>query len=273
MLSLRPINAALLTQQTLQPETFDWVRRVKAIGGTVTTSTINAVNAFVIAAKLGGWLGVFRRLNLCCGDFIATLVPLIIRNGAVVDTPVGLTSSDYAESTGWVSNGACHIATGDVLPLGQSGLSAYVRTLPTVNGTGRSLIGARTASSNAVEEIGFNAGGTPSRVRSFLGSNVPQIVDGAQSVGLWHTTRPASGVMQLYRNGVDMAGGTATAPTVPTLFEQYVLATNQADTRYNPTQAGQAVSAYSIDNGMTPAQAADFYSAMQAFQVALQRQV
>lgn len=274
--ALQQFQAAIGRQvgSALDSDVASWVQRVAAAGGTVSESARSAVAAFVASAKAGGWWSTLRRLNLCVGDFAASLVPLVNDLGAPVDTPVDMTAANYAESTGWVSNGACHIATGAIMPLGASGLSAYVRSAPTSNGTGRSLLGSRNGPSSAVEEISYNGGGTPSRVRAFLGSTVPQLVDSANLPGLWHVTRPlSSGVLNLYLGGVAQAAGSATAPTAVSGFGVYVMAVNQVDTRYNVAQSGQQFAAYAIDSGMTPAQVADYYAAMQAFQTAMGRAV
>jgi len=87
-------------------EALSWATRVVSNGGTVSTSTLNAVSDFCNSIESYGLRDKFYRLNLVCGNNLAaSLIPLYLSTssggstiGSVVDTNFNLVSSDYNET-------------------------------------------------------------------------------------------------------------------------------------------------------------------------------
>lgn len=104
-----PMNPRLLRpRQTIHPEAADWANRVRANGGSVSGSTLNAVSRFCRSIAAAGIRDRFYRLNLFCGTGLsACLVPLYrgpslggTQFGNTTDTNSNFVSGDYAENAG-----------------------------------------------------------------------------------------------------------------------------------------------------------------------------
>ena len=145
-----------LAPQVANADAQDWVNRVYANGGTVSSATANAVNMFCNAIDAAGIRDRFYRLNLFCGTGLpACLVPLYrgaslggTQYGNTTDTNQNFVGGDYSESGGLTSNAASTkaLATG-VMPM-ESGSPlfnyghyfAHVIALPTARS---SVMGVR----------------------------------------------------------------------------------------------------------------------------------
>lgn len=93
----------------------DWIKRVKANSGSVSTATANAVTTFCNAIDAAGIRDKFYRLNLFCGTGLnACLVPLYrgpslsgTQGGREVDSNHGpFVEGDFVESAGLTGNGS-----------------------------------------------------------------------------------------------------------------------------------------------------------------------
>lgn len=99
----------------LHIEAADWRNRVVDNGGSVSNTTLRAVNEFCKSIDRAGLRNRFSRLNLICGnDINSCVVPLYISpgfgattEGFSVDTNYNFTNSDYSEtgSTGGLKSG------------------------------------------------------------------------------------------------------------------------------------------------------------------------
>jgi hypothetical protein len=103
-----------LAPQVSNADAQDWVNRVYANGGTVSSTTASAVNTFCNAIEAAGIRDRFYRLNLFCGTGLtACLVPLYrgqslggTQGGLTADSNIGpFVTGDYAESAGLTSDG------------------------------------------------------------------------------------------------------------------------------------------------------------------------
>jgi hypothetical protein len=145
-----------LAPQVSNADAQDWVNRVYANGGTVSSATANAVNTFCNDIDSAGIRDRFFRLNLFCGTGLAAcLVPLYrgtslagTQYGNATDTNQNFVSGDYSESGGLASSAASTkaLSTG-VMPM-ESGSPlfnyghyfAHVIALPTARS---SVMGVR----------------------------------------------------------------------------------------------------------------------------------
>jgi hypothetical protein len=128
-------------------EVSSWETRVLANGGTISATTKDRVNTFVLAVKAAGLRSRFLRLNLFVGDNLAAgLTPLFLNGdeslsvflGNTYDANNNFIGGDYSESGvsgGLQGNGSNKYADTGFSPLGVSalglntaGLLVYCRT-------------------------------------------------------------------------------------------------------------------------------------------------
>lgn len=253
----------------LDPDVSAWLVRVASAGGAVSAGTRNAVNSFVLSCKAAGVWALFRRLNLCCGDFAASFVPLVNTSGSATDINVNLVSGDYSEVLGWQTDGSTkYVSTGYTPSEATGGLSCYSRTTQT---TGiRLFVGCR----NAANTQGYRLGNNSLVARGGWGGMVTDLVEGGLAAqGLLQISRISGTGLALYRNSVSLA--TYATPVVPGSadFAAYVMGLNAGGSVTSLLENGSRVAGYAVDSGMSSTQAADYYTAMQTFQTALGRQV
>jgi hypothetical protein len=277
----------LRPRQTLHPEAADWAARVVANGGTVSGTTLSAVDKFCKAIASAGIRDRFYRLGIFAGSNLnAALVPLYrgpslggTQYGNATDTNVGglFVGGDYNETgaSGGLNNAARtkHLDTGfatNTLSDGNRHLAAYARTWP--NAQFDDMVGSE---SNASISQQFCLGHQSSASQVFFGcfSNTSRIGSSAVSSGaFWLGANYSPGNAFLYRNGVQDSSGSTTAAT-PTSSSVFVFATNRASTSIPTDYFGGTLGGYSIGLSMTAPQADAYNTAMQAFQTALTRNV
>lgn len=276
---------------TAHPEALAWQTRVIANGGTVSASTLAAVSNFCNAIQSAGIRDRFFRLNLFCGTGLAAaLVPLYrgqslggTQWGNSTDTNFNIVSGDYAETgTGGGLNGGStkYLATG--LAPNAAGISAF--------NTHLSFYSRAQITTNANAIGGFGGGGPQSTWQMLpFATSVFYRSGGSSSSGIENASwsgaarsghllavRSASNSAKLYRNGTDSGfAATTTNQNVWTATDVapiFVLGRNNSGTADQLGFTGKLQS-YSAGLSMTDAQAASYYTAMQAFQTALGRQL
>lgn len=87
--------------------------------------------------------------------------------------------------------------------------------------------------------------------------------------GLIATTRTASNAVKVFRNGIQIASNTSTITQIPTRTVFIGARNDGGPIFYNSYQAAFA----SMGDGLTDTEAANYYTAVQAFQTTLNRQV
>lgn len=272
-----------LAPQVANADAQNWIDRVYANGGAVTSSTAAAVNTLCDSLDAASLRDRFYRLNLFCGTGLnAALVPLYrgpslggTQYGGTTDTNVGpFVSGDYAEtgaSGGLVGNGTSkYLNTGlkaDALPQTDRHLSVHLDP-SSVSNTGRYMIGLDNfgGAGNAFWGI---LTGTVSFSSFLLRAQSAATNSANVSVsGDSHIIMSGNGSATGYLNGVSAVTGQAGAFTAPAL-DVYVLGLNRNGS-VGEYFSGR-LNAYSIGLGMNSTQAAAFSSAMNAFQNALSR--
>jgi hypothetical protein len=277
-----------LAPQVLNADAQDWIGRVYAAGGTVSTATAVAVNTFCDAIDSAGIRDKFYRLNLFCGGtsgaadgLAACLVPLY-RGPSLTGTQYGggtdanngpFVVGDYAETGAsgglWYGGVGTNISkylntglNGSDLSPGNRHAAAYEIVSSTTDYSPSVVSGSVTT---AMHGIGpwTNVATYAYRTHNTVGGNTTA----TKNTGFWLGSDTSSTASVLYRNGSSAnsatgqpAGGSGGTP--------YYILGNPAG-EWSEARLG----GYSIGLSMTNAQVAAYYSAMQAFQTALVRNV
>jgi hypothetical protein len=274
-----------LAPQVSNADAQDWVNRVYANGGTVSTGTANAVNSFCDAIDAAGIRDRFARLNLMAGTGLnAALVPLYRSTsfggsllGNATDTNVGpFVSGDYVEtgaSGGLTGNGSSkYLNTGlapSVLSDTSRHLAAYVGSVS--NLAFSAYLSCRTSGSTGFFKL-WMVSSTTLRYHTLGPNTGPTIGDVANhAAGFYHGDNDAT-TGYYYRNGVEsVTADTGQTPTAGATRNVLVFA-NNTENGVEGFSNGR-LCGYSLGAYMTATQKADYYTAMQAFQTALGRNV
>lgn len=261
-----------------------WRTAVVANGGSVSGSTLSAVDKFCKDIDAAGIRSRFYRLNLFCGTGLdACLVPLYrgpsltgTQYGNTTDINVGpFVSGDYAEkgsSGGLAGNGVSkYLQTGVSSSAFISGanvrshLAVYKRTSANTG----VLLSARSVALANSWEIG--AGG------NVIGGTTGSFPVPTPHDSLIGVTRTTTTVLHAFRRTVLSSANTASATVAATSIPFAVFARNDQSTdvnAYTPVLfTSQTLAAYSIGVGLDGTQLAAYDAAMQAFQTALGRAV
>ena len=267
----------LRPRQTLHPETASWASRVVANGGTVSGTTLSAVDKFCKAIASAGIRDRFYRLNLFCGTGLnACLTPLYraaslgdTQLGNATDTNVGglFVTANYSESGGLVGDGSTkYLKTGlasNQLAGGLTGHASIWRGVGTV-ATTRIAIGGSDSDVDdfEIQERSASTHGAWGKT-TFVGSTPANVA------GLKMINRSSSTRVDLYSNGSSIANSTASVVVAPHANEFYVCGGNRSGTLTLPVAF--PVFAYSLGVSMDATQATAYYNALSAFQTSLSR--
>lgn len=216
-------NRLLRPRQTIHAEAADWANRVRTNGGTVSGSTLSAVDKFVKSIHQNGLRSKLVRVNLMCGSNLnAVLVPLFratsrtgTQLGNATDTNDNFTNDHYAENSGLVGNASNRrLATG----LARSSVSADASLHMGVFLHSRDTNQFRQYIRFSAAATGFSQGGLDSR------ANPAKVVfqnSAAASTGetgeadhaggdfvVGCTSGAGAGLSRLYVNGTSAATGT-----------------------------------------------------------------
>lgn len=260
------------------PEAAAWRTAVIANGGTVSSSTINAVSNFCQSIAEDGLRDRLYRLNLFCGGNLSSaLVPLYrgpaptgTQYGNATDTNVNFVSGDYVETgaTGGLKGNGTNkrLATGfpsNTVALANRHLAAYESLNATtdysasVQSYSSALnrhwrLGLWTSSTNYIYSAFAGVGGQPSFIKG---------------TGLIVGQNDSATAGTIYRNGISVANETGGAASSVDTAPVQIL--GEVSGEFSEARLG----GYSIGEKFTAPQVLAYYKAMQAFQTALTRNV
>jgi hypothetical protein len=262
------------------PDAEAYFARVAAEGSDLSDPTKEAVNNFVVAAKVGEYWDKLKRVNLFCGaDLIAALVPLKVETGGQnTDTAVNFVGGDYSEETGLTGDGSTKYLNTGFLPTSlttnNTHFGVYNRSsVGYAGGDGCSNEGGRFMHYPPYSDGHYYAdqyGPTPGN-----GERVSAEI--SAPYGFLMASRVAANDFAIYQNGVLLARNTNTNASVPTAMETYLFARHASfgsgltgvPVEYHNYNYG----AYSIGDGLTSSEIASYAAEMEAFQIALGRGV
>lgn len=280
-----PMSPRLLRpRQTIHPEAADWANRVRTNGGSVSGTTLSAVDRFVKAIHAAGIRDRFYRLNLFCGTSDASLnavrTPLYrgqslagTQYGNTIDTNNNFVASDYAENNGLLGNGTTkHLATGLAQTYaGNNEIHQCFGFMPDTAAGYQCMIGARYNVTNSVahEVRGANAN---FRVSAFSGGSALGAYSpaGGRNLFLFNASNPAANSYDTWVRGVLFDTRTLGAYNAATSANFLVFA---GDTNGTPSAffSGRA-DLYSIGLRFTStAQIDAYHAAIAAFRTAMGR--
>lgn len=285
-------------RQTLHPEAASWASRVVANGGTVSGTTLSAVDKFCKAIASAGIRDRFYRLNLFCGTGLnAALVPLYrgpslggTQYGNATDTNLGSPSflpTDYSESNGLqamtaaqaagataatkhlncgavfaglASHADSHLAADIKLHTGATYAQMPIIQVFADSVPAESYFSQHRLSLTSARTLEHISGGTAQINRTSLAEGVRHFVLSSRTDISTHAA---------YLNGGSaIAGGSIASRSVNTAAELAPFANwnNGSSPSYR-----HIMSAYSFGRGFSPAEAAAYSDAMAAFKVAMGR--
>jgi hypothetical protein len=267
----------------------DWLTRVYNAGGTVSTSTAEAVQTFCNAITAAGIRDRFFRLNLLCGNNIEACVVPLYRGPTRTGTQYGnLTDRNFRfGSEDYIERGVTGGLTGD-------GTTKYLQTglspadiSPAFPGFHAAAYKMTTAISGALLGSRFSHSTDGAQTQIYELGAGGNTAGGGTGVVAWSGTNNALlGVMRQsstnafsFRNDQKSAATTSSVtpagtPLPFTVFCRNFVVASAAPSTYSPNLfTDQRLGAYSIGGGMTDEQLAAYATAMQAFQTALNRQV
>lgn len=278
-------NRLLRPRQTIHPEAAGWANHVRTNGGSVSGTTLAAVDRFVKAIHAAGIRDRFYRLNLFCGNSLSScLVPLFRSTsfggavlGSATDTNHNFVSGDYNETVGLDTNGTPGVGTTkfldtglspDAMPTLASGHLSVFKGPGDSGAAHGALIGSRTAAqfyyirqTNTTYTLGAN-----------WGHGVLVNSAGAETTRCLVLVSRVAGVgVDLYKNTSSI--GFSSAGT-PQSNANSIVVFNWRETNGTVATGNgwvHDISAYSIGAAMTSSQVSSYHSALTAFLAALGR--
>ena len=253
----------------VDPDWLAYYNRVIAAGGSLSTTEQNATKTLVADLKSAGIWSSMKAVYPMVGASAAACAQNLKSSSFTGTFSSGWTFA----STGVTGNGtSAYMDTGFNPSLNLTTTSghhsAYLRTNLSISG--QYAYGCETNTLNRMVLFPYSFGvgwisdlydNSQSRISSNSGN----------STGFVLGSRSSSSSHKLFRNGSQIAASTnSTNGTLPNL-NYYISAYNSLNTAafYNTNQ----LAFYSIGDGLTDTQASNFYTAVQAFQTTLSRQV
>jgi len=253
------LGLGLDTRRVQDPVVESWLNRVGPAN--VSANTKAAAATFVDTMRAAGLIPKIVRLSLLCGNNLAAcLVPLIPGIGPATDTNVNFTEEQYVENSGLSGNKGSYLNTKTRFTKAGciGGMFFQSRSRPTSN---RSHIG--TTDGSAICHIHHN--GSVNKLEGRCGT-AASMTSKSSTDGAWHAIRTSSTVNKLYNNGV-LQDTNTTLDTSVTPDADLLVFTSAPGAACNVRMIG-----YGFDDGtMNDTEAAAYYAAFEAFNVALGR--
>jgi hypothetical protein len=287
-----PLSPRLLRPRasgtSVHPEALDWVTRVTANGGTVSTNTLAAVSTFCTSINAASGLrAAMLRLNLFCGNSDASLnavrTPLYLSGsfggtaiGNTTDTNFNFVAGDYQETGsggGLKGDGSTkYLATG----FNYNSLTA-TSTHMSISGTSletavndRMAMGTFLVVGPSLFVLDITTGISARGFRSTTAAQTLFSHANATAESHMVGTRTADAAAAVYRGGIAaVSSAAASGATTSNSLIPVFAATNTSNAIAQHTSARLRM--YSIGNGLTAAQVLAFSNAVIAFNTALGR--
>jgi hypothetical protein len=262
------------------PDAAAFFARVTAAGGTLSATEKSAVNTLVVQMKADGTWTPMKAIYPMVGASAAACAQNLKSASFTGSFSTGWTFA----STGATPNGSSAYMNTNLVPSTQltnrnTHLSFYSRTnqFPYTGANVQVAFGASIAPS-FLPLFDLELNGNGSNVNTFLvymnDYNTGFLtVANTDTRGFLFGNRPSSNVLNLFRNGTKISSNTSTtAQSLPNV-NLYMSGLNLSNSLAANTASNAQCAFSSIGDGLTDTQASDFYTAVQAFQTTLGRQV
>ncbi len=276
-----------LAPQVSNLDAQDWINRVYANGGTVSSATAASVNTLCESLDAASLRDRFYRLNLFCGTGLnAALVPLYrgpslggTQYGNTTDTNEGglFVTANYNETgaSGGLQGASAsskRLRTGlaqDAMPTGDLHIAAY--EIAKSNASSDTSIGARNNLLGQYSELAMG-GNTTTALFYNVGTGFATASDsGYTQAGGFLLGVSVSTALTLYKNGSSAATGTVSAAA--STSSTFAVFSTETELGTGADYTNARLGGYSIGLSMDAPQAAAYNTAMQSFQAALTRNV
>ena len=277
----------LRPRQTLHPEAASWASRVVANGGTVSGTTLSAVDKFCKSIASAGIRDRFYRMGIFAGSNLnAALVPLYrgpslggTQYGGTTDANEGglFVTANYNETgaSGGLQGASASskrlrtLLAQNTMPTGNLHIAAY--EIAKSNASSDTSVGARNNSLGQYSELAMGAN-TSTALFYNVGTGFATASDsGYTQAGGFLMGVSVSTALTLYKNGSSAATGTVSAAASTSSTFAVFSTENESGTGADFSNA--RLGGYSIGLSMDATQAAAYNTAMQSFQAALTRNV
>jgi hypothetical protein len=258
-----------ILQSTFDIDAQSFFLRVISAGGTLTSIEQIAINNLVLDMK-----------NVGIWNSMKAIYPMVGSSAAACSQNLKSSSFTATFSSGWTfsSNG--------ITP---NGTSAFMDTtfIPSSNLTVNSTHGSIYLNTNntPTQSDPVDFGSFNSATQAFLlvmsalnstiinSRNLAALIVGTQTnrQGFGITSKTSATLTTLYKNGINAGNGNS-GGSLPT-FASYLGTLNFTGTPYPLGYINNRIAFHSLGEGLTNTQASDFYTAVQAFQTSLSRQV
>ena len=238
--------------------------RVTTAGGSLTNTEQSAVNTLVVDMKAAGiWSGM-KAIYPMVGASAAACAQNL-KSSSFTGT---FTSGWTFASTGVTGNGtSAYMDTGLIPSVNLSLNSSHIAIYHNQSTAGGVSIGS---SNNSYARGIYISPRFPSLNEAYIRINDSTGISASSSdaSGFWIASRTASNVIKVFKQNVTFISGTTTSSALSTR-SIYVGGGNLQIIEFSPLQ----ITIASIGDGLTDTQAGNFYTAVQAFQTTLSRQV
>lgn len=272
------------------PEAINWVNRAQANGGSISYQTLDAVSAFCYAIDSANIRDRFMRLNLFCGNNLAScLVPLYTNTsmnytdvGNAIDTNHNFVDGDYSGSTGLTGDGNTKVL--------ETGVSEYQSNSGNDSVSLNSHMSVYAITKNGADQymmgtFNYYMGAT---YLLQMGSSYSLLILDNASTLIQSTVHPMSGdtsstltgltigttnntLGKIYNDNTDITNSFINDGSNANIYNICVFGSYDDDNEEVVANSDASLGAYSFGNYMTPTQVANYTSAMNTFQTAIWR--
>jgi hypothetical protein len=256
-------------------ETRDYMENIRANGGGIQVSSLQAIDLFIRTCKDAGFWGDLMEVYPFCGnDLTSALVKLKYASNPLL-TAVNMVAADYVEtgaSGGIAGNGTTKYINSN-FPQNGMGLTAHMSVYLRENeaNTGIHYWFAANTSTPTIEQTIL---GTPngSVQQGMLGSNSATATSaGAPNAGFYYVERNSQTDLQLwYQNASVASSSLSTTPAYQNL-NLFICGRNANGAPNN--YSAKKISFCSVGVPLTAQERTTFYNAVVALQTALNRNV